>query len=65
MTNLALSYLVMVHNGAELELPQVSRFDSGVYYCMATNGVPPTVSKSVRLYVDCETFNHNDVMPFL
>ena len=45
---------VLVHHGSELELPQVSRYDSGIYYCIASNGVPPTVSKRVRLYVDCE-----------
>ena len=33
----------------------MSRHDSGVYFCLASNGVPPTVSKKVRLYVDCKT----------
>ena len=42
------------HYGADLELSHVSRFDSGVYLCLANNGVPPTVSKRVRLYVDCK-----------
>ena len=44
----------MVHYGSELSLPHVSRHDSGVYFCLASNGVPPTVSKKVRLYVDCK-----------
>lgn len=35
-----------------MSLPHVSRHDSGVYFCLASNGVPPTVSKKVRLYVD-------------
>jgi hypothetical protein len=48
---------VDTHYGAELELLHVSRFDSGVYLCVATNGVPPAVSKRVRLYVDCESLN--------
>jgi len=43
---------VEVHYGPELELSQISRFDSGVYLCIARNGVPPSVSKRVRLYVD-------------
>jgi len=43
---------VMVHYGSALALPHVSRHDSGVYFCLASNGVPPTVSKKVRLYVD-------------
>lgn len=43
---------VKTHYGADLELSHVSRFDSGVYLCLANNGIPPTVSKRVRLYVD-------------
>ncbi len=49
-----LLFSVLVHHGSELELLQVSRYDSGIYYCIASNGVPPTVSKRVRLYVDCK-----------
>jgi len=45
---------VAVHHGPELELPSVGRGDAGVYYCIASNGVPPTVSKRVRLYVECK-----------
>jgi hypothetical protein len=47
---------VLVHYGTELSLPHVSRHDSGVYFCLASNGVPPTVSKKVRLYVDCKLY---------
>lgn len=43
---------VQNHYGPELELRQISRHDSGVYLCIASNGVPPSVSKRVRLYVD-------------
>eukprot|EP00095_Tigriopus_kingsejongensis_P001830 maker-scaffold10_size831480-snap-gene-4.14 protein:Tk01830 transcript:maker-scaffold10_size831480-snap-gene-4.14-mRNA-1 annotation:"neurotrimin-like isoform x3" len=43
---------VDVHHGSDLELRQVSRFDSGEYLCLANNGIPPMVSKRVRLYVD-------------
>ena len=52
---LPLVLLVSIHYGSELELPHVSRFDSGVYLCIASNGVQPSVSKVVRLYVDCES----------
>ena len=38
------SFAVKSHFGAELELTQVSRFDSGTYLCLANNGIPPTVS---------------------
>ena len=40
------------YEGEILKLTQISRFDSGVYLCIAKNGVPPSVSKRVRLYVD-------------
>ena len=45
---------VQHHYGSELELPKVSRSDSGVYFCLAANNIPPTVSKRVRLYVSCK-----------
>ena len=48
---------VQAHYGSELQLPKVSRADSGVYFCLAANNVPPTVSKRVRLYVSCK-YNH-------
>ena len=51
----SLTISVKTHYGADLELSHVSRFDSGVYLCLANNGVPPTVSKRVRLYVDCKS----------
>jgi hypothetical protein len=53
---------VKTHYGADLELRHVSRFDSGVYLCLANNGVPPTVSKRVRLYVDCEYVAQNRLL---
>ena len=45
---------VEIYDGADLDLVRISRFDSGEYLCVASNGVPPIVSKRVRLYVDCE-----------
>lgn len=49
-----------VHYGSDLVLSKVSRFDSGDYFCLANNGVPPVVSKRVTLYVNCESnFDHH------
>lgn len=49
-----LSFSVMEWEGEMLEITRISRLDMGVYLCIATNGVPPTVSKQIRVSVDCE-----------
>ncbi|XP_076750319.1 lachesin isoform X2 [Xylocopa sonorina] len=38
--------------GDTLEITRISRLDMGVYLCIATNGVPPTVSKQIKVSVD-------------
>ncbi|KAI9553893.1 hypothetical protein GHT06_019163 [Daphnia sinensis] len=38
--------------GSSLELQKISRLDMGVYLCIASNGVPPTVSKRIYVSVD-------------
>ena len=40
--------------GRILRLYRVSRLDMGVYMCIAKNGIPPAVSKTIRLGIDCE-----------
>ena len=42
--------------GMTLNLRKVSRLDMGAYMCIATNGVPPTISKRIQLNVDCKCF---------
>lgn len=37
-----------------LPLTKVSRNEMGAYLCIATNGVPPSVSKRIILDVECE-----------
>ncbi|XP_057672380.1 lachesin-like isoform X1 [Diorhabda carinulata] len=36
----------------KLELTKISRLDMGAYLCIASNGVPPTVSKRIKVSVD-------------
>lgn len=48
--------------GSSLELQKISRLDMGVYLCIASNGVPPTVSKRIYVSVDCESFSHLSLM---
>lgn len=44
--------------GVTLELQKISRLDMGVYLCIASNGVPPTVSKRIFVSVDCKCITH-------
>ncbi|KAF7267513.1 hypothetical protein GWI33_019255 [Rhynchophorus ferrugineus] len=41
-----------VYEGEHLNLTRISRTEMGVYLCIATNGVPPSVSKRVVLDVE-------------
>ncbi|XP_061927853.1 lachesin isoform X6 [Apis cerana] len=52
MISINKTYSVMEWEGEMLEITRISRLDMGVYLCIATNGVPPTVSKQIRVSVD-------------
>ena len=41
--------------GSALEMLRISRLDMGVYLCIASNGVPPAVSKRIHVSVDCKS----------
>ncbi|XP_067620270.1 lachesin isoform X3 [Eurosta solidaginis] len=43
---------VMEVDGEVLELERISRLHMGAYLCIATNGVPPSVSKRIKVSVD-------------
>ena len=45
---------IIAQDGEELILPKVSRTDSAHYLCIASNGVPPSVSKRITLDVECK-----------
>lgn len=47
-------YLVNVVDGEVLFITKVSRLHMAVYLCIASNGVPPSISKRVQLRVQCE-----------
>ncbi|KAJ2937767.1 hypothetical protein O0L34_g17897 [Tuta absoluta] len=47
-------YFVLVvtsHRGKSLELFHVQRTDMGAYYCIASNGIPPSVSRRYHVQV--------------
>ncbi|XP_055389359.1 lachesin [Condylostylus longicornis] len=39
-------------DGDTLDIIKISRLDMGAYLCIASNGVPPTVSKRIKVSVD-------------
>lgn len=56
----------MVYDGEILPLTKVSRNEMGAYLCIATNGVPPSVSKRIILDVECKNlYNKNILIAFL
>uniref|UniRef100_A0A182XB70 Ig-like domain-containing protein n=1 Tax=Anopheles quadriannulatus TaxID=34691 RepID=A0A182XB70_ANOQN len=40
--------------GPTFTIPKVNRLHMGAYLCIASNGVPPSVSKRVMLIVHCK-----------
>lgn len=42
-----------------LELERISRLHMGAYLCIASNGVPPSVSKRIKVSVDCKFVNES------
>ena len=51
-------------HGSPLIIPSVQPDDLGAYLCIAKNGVPPSMSKRVFLYVQCKKRPLKFVMPF-
>ena len=42
--------------GEVLDLIRISRTEMGAYLCIASNGVPPSISKRIILTVECKLF---------
>ena len=51
---LLLLFLVTVYDGETLNLLKISRLEMGAYLCIASNGVPPSVSKRIIVDVECK-----------
>ncbi|KOC68243.1 Lachesin [Habropoda laboriosa] len=63
-------YKVPVYDGEQLNLTRITRNEMGAYLCIATNGVPPTVSKRITVDVECEwisryVYYHSDLREFV
>lgn len=48
--------LVFTIKGSKLMLKQANRSHMGAYLCIATNGIPPSVSKRISLVVNCTKY---------
>lgn len=46
--------MVKYVDGENLIMHQVHRTDMGGYLCIASNGVPPSVSKRFDVHVNCK-----------
>lgn len=51
-------HLVESYNGPILSIPRVTPDDLGAYLCIAKNGVQPSMSKRVVVYVQCNSFSY-------
>lgn len=47
-------FVVTEVEGELLEMTRVSRLEIGGYLCIASNSVPPSVSKLIKLNVECK-----------
>lgn len=46
--------IVIEYEGNQLNISRISRLDMGAYLCIASNGIPPSVSKRIKVSVDCK-----------
>lgn len=56
---------VNVVDGEVLHIMKVSRLHMAVYLCIASNGVPPSISKRVSLRVQCQLLDQLRVFYYL
>ena len=47
-------FTVIEWDSDTLEITRISRLDMGAYLCIASNSVPPSVSKRIKVSVDCK-----------
>ena len=52
--NVRVPFPVKIRGGEVLRIRNITREDMGFYMCIAKNGVPPAVSKTMKISVNCE-----------
>ena len=53
-----------MYRGEALQLHKVRRKDMGAFMCIASNNVPPTVSRRVSLSVNCKYIVYSIIHKF-
>ena len=60
----AYKFIVFMYRGEALQLHKVRRKDMGAFMCIASNNVPPTVSRRVSLSVNCKYIVYSIIHKF-
>lgn len=58
LTYIFLLFTVFNVESPTITIPRVSRHHMGAYLCIASNGIPPTVSKRIMVIVNCKFFEN-------
>lgn len=58
-------FTVETYSGETLHLMKLDRRQMGSYLCIATNDVPPAVSKRITLHVNCKLTAYSRISTFL
>lgn len=56
-SNILNEFLISIASDVEseiLEMGKVSRLEMGAFLCIASNGVPPSLSKRIQMNVECK-----------
>lgn len=55
-------FAVAVYEGEQLNLTRISRSEMGAYLCIASNSIPPSVSKRIIVDVECKYVQYDNRM---
>lgn len=53
-----MQFLVLQVKGGVLNITSIRREQMGAYFCVASNGVPPSISKRIIVVVQCKFLIH-------
>lgn len=59
-----MQFSVLQVKGEKLSITAIRREQMGAYFCVASNGVPPSISKRIMVIVQCK-FNIKVVINYM